>query len=259
MPKLGEMIRFAVLRRGSFGHWLGDWAWLAFLGWMAVVTAAYGASHFTGPQWLNSGLMFNVIGVSAVPAILVGARRNVPGRRLPWHLFALGQTLYVLGDVFSDNYGRFFGRALPSVSIADAFYLAFYIPLIAGLLLLIRERRGAQDHAGDTGGEPGFDRGHVADAATQLDGKIDRGADRLDGIAVGALAGKGAVQVHAMQPAEALGGKAFGLRARIGVEDGGIGHHAFFQADADAVLQIDGRKDDHLRPSLAPHASTGSA
>jgi signal transduction histidine kinase len=31
------------------------------------------------------------------------------------------------------------------VSIADAFYLAFYLPLIAGLLLLIRERRGAQD------------------------------------------------------------------------------------------------------------------
>jgi signal transduction histidine kinase len=140
------MIRFTILRRGgAFGHWLGDRAWLGFLGWMAVVTAGYGVSHFTGPQWLNSPLVFNVIGVSAVVAILVGARRNVSGRRLPWYLFALGQTLYVLGDVFSDNYGLFFGGALPSVSIADAFYLTFYIPLIAGLLLLIRERRGGQD------------------------------------------------------------------------------------------------------------------
>jgi signal transduction histidine kinase len=112
---------------------------------MAVVTSAYGASHFTGPQWLNSGLVFNVIGVSAVVAILVGARRNVRGRRLPWYLFALGQTLYVLGDVFQDNYGRFFGGALPSVSIADAFYLAFYLPLMVGLLLLIWERRGFRD------------------------------------------------------------------------------------------------------------------
>jgi signal transduction histidine kinase len=134
------MMRFAPLRR-----WLDDRAWLVFLGCMAVVTSAYGVSHFTGPQWLNSGLTFNVIGVSAVLAILVGARRNVPGRRLPWYLFALGQTLYVLGDVFSDNYGRFFGGALPSVSIADAFYLTFYLPLIAGLLLLIRERRSGQD------------------------------------------------------------------------------------------------------------------
>ena len=146
MPRLGEVIRFASLRRGrAYGHWLGDRAWLVFLGWMAVVTSAYAAAHFTGPQWLNSGLMFNVVGVSAVVAILVGARRNVRGRRLPWYLFALGQTLYVLGDVFSDNYGLFFGGALPSVSIADAFYLAFYLPLIAGILLLIRERRGAQD------------------------------------------------------------------------------------------------------------------
>jgi signal transduction histidine kinase len=118
---------------------------MVFLGWMAVVTSVYAVAHFTGPQWLNSGPAFNVIGVSAVMAILVGARRNVRGRRLPWYLFALGQTLFVLGDVFSDNYGTFFGGALPSVSIADAFYLTFYIPLIAGLLLLIRERRGAQD------------------------------------------------------------------------------------------------------------------
>jgi signal transduction histidine kinase len=146
MPRLGEVIRFALIRRGGvLRPGLGDRAWLVFLGWMAVVTSAYAVAHFTGPHWLNSPPLFNVIGVSAVVAIVVGARRNVRGRRLPWYLFALGQTLYVLGDVFSDNYTLFFGGALPSVSVADGFYLAFYLPLIAGLLLLIRERRGAQD------------------------------------------------------------------------------------------------------------------
>jgi signal transduction histidine kinase len=146
MPKLREVNRFALLRPGgACWRWLGDWAWLVFLGWMAIATAVYAAAHFTGPHWLNSGLAFNVSGVSAIAAILVGARRNPPGRRLPWYLFALGQTLFVLGDVFSDNYRLFFGGELPSVSIADAFYLTFYLPLIAGLLLLIRERRGVQD------------------------------------------------------------------------------------------------------------------
>jgi hypothetical protein len=137
MPRLGEMIRFPLIRRGgALRPGLGDRAWLVFLGWMAAITSAYATAHFTGPHWLNSPLLFNVIGVSAVVAIVVGARRNVRGRRLPWYLFALGQTLYVLGDVFSDNYTLFFGSPLPSVSVADGFYLAFYLPLIAGLLLL---------------------------------------------------------------------------------------------------------------------------
>ena len=50
-------------------------------------------------------------------------------RRLPWHLFALARTLDMVGEVFSDNYGLFFGGALPAVSIADAFYLAFSLSL----------------------------------------------------------------------------------------------------------------------------------
>jgi signal transduction histidine kinase len=137
---------FRLLRPGGEPVlWLRGRAWLFFLGWIAVVTSAYSVAHVAGPHWLNSGYVFNVIGLSAVAAILVGARRNAHGRRLPWYLFALAQALYVLGDVFADNYGRFFGGPLPAVSIADAFYLAFYVPLIAGLLLLVRERGGAHD------------------------------------------------------------------------------------------------------------------
>ena len=118
---------------------------------MAVVTAAYVTAHLTGLQWLSSGPVFNLIGLSAVVAILVGAMRYPRGRRLPWYLFALAQALFVLGDVLAYNYQRFFETALPFPSVADAFYLGFYVPLIAGLLLLIRERR---------------DRGSLIDAMT---------------------------------------------------------------------------------------------
>jgi signal transduction histidine kinase len=124
---------------------LGGRGWLLFLGWMAALTAAYATAHVVGPHWLNSGAVFNLVGLSAVAAILVGARSNPPGRRLPWYLFALGQAFFVLGDVLAYNYERFFGRPLPFPSIADAFYLGCYVPLVAGLLLLLQARRGRRD------------------------------------------------------------------------------------------------------------------
>ena len=66
---------------------------------------------------------------------------------------------------------------------------------------------GAQDDPGDAGRQPAFDRRHVADAAAQLDGQVDGGADGLDRIGIGAVAGKGAVEIDAMQPLKALGRK----------------------------------------------------
>ena len=53
----------------------------------------------------------------------------------------------MLGDVLSYNDQRLFGKTLTFPSIADAFYLAFYVPLIVGLLLLINERRDERDRA----------------------------------------------------------------------------------------------------------------
>ena len=112
---------------------------------MTALASAYGVAHVVGPHWLNSGFVFNAIGLSAVVALLAGARRQARGRRLPWYLFALGQVFFVTGDVLLYNYERFFGKAPPFPSFADAPYLAFYLPLMVGLLLLIWERRGARD------------------------------------------------------------------------------------------------------------------
>ena len=118
--------------------------WLVYLGALGALSLAY----LFGPKLINSGPVFNAIGISAVVAVLVGVRLNGITHKLPWYLFALAQALFVTGDVIAYNYQRIFHRALPFPSIADGFYLAFYPVLIAGILLLIRRRLPGRDAAG---------------------------------------------------------------------------------------------------------------
>jgi diguanylate cyclase (GGDEF)-like protein/PAS domain S-box-containing protein len=117
--------------------------WLAYLSGTLAVAVAYGLAHAMGPEWLASGLVFNLIGGSAVAALLVGAHRNSPSSRAPWYLFAIGVALFVTSGVLSYNYERLFGTKQPFPSVADQFHLAFYPFLVGGMLLLVRER---QDH-----------------------------------------------------------------------------------------------------------------
>jgi diguanylate cyclase (GGDEF)-like protein/PAS domain S-box-containing protein len=119
-------------------------AWLIYLGGMSAVSLAY----LFAPKPINSGPVFNAIGLSAVVAIVVGIRINRIPQKLPWVLFALAQALFVAGDVIAYNYQRFFGRPLPYPSVADGLYLAVYPALVAGILLLIRRRLPGRDTAG---------------------------------------------------------------------------------------------------------------
>jgi diguanylate cyclase (GGDEF)-like protein/PAS domain S-box-containing protein len=121
--------------------------WALYLTAVVSLTAAYLAGHIAHVHWLNNGPVYNVIGGSTVVALVVGAKRNTSHGRLPWYLFALGQAFFVTGDVLAYNYKNFFGTELPFPSIADAFYLAFYPLLVAGLLLLIRERNESRNRA----------------------------------------------------------------------------------------------------------------
>ena len=116
-------------------------AWWLYLAVMAPISVAY----LAGP--LNRGPVFNVIGFSAVVAIVVGVRLHKATPRLPWYLIALGQTFFVAGDVLSYNYTTFFGTALPFPSVADPLYLAVFPLTVAGLLLLIRQRNPGRDWA----------------------------------------------------------------------------------------------------------------
>ena len=84
--------------------------------------------------------------------ILVAVRLWKPQTRLPWYLFALGQSFFVAGDVITYNYDRFFGTELPFPSVGDVFYLSVYPCLVVGILLLVRR------------GNPGGDRDSVIDS-----------------------------------------------------------------------------------------------
>src|SRR5438132_12376750 len=80
-------------------------------------------AYLVGPGFVNSGPVFNVIGLSASVAIVLGVRRHRPVAPWSWYLLALGQALFVAGDVVGYNYKAFFGSEIPFPSIADPIYL----------------------------------------------------------------------------------------------------------------------------------------
>ncbi len=121
------------------------WLWYACGG--AALTAVYLMLPVPRPGWL-----FNAIAISSPIAIVIAVRLWAPQTRLPWYLFALGQALFVAGDVITYNYPTFFGKDLPFPSIGDVFYLSVYPCLVAGILLLVRSRN------------PGGDRDSVIDS-----------------------------------------------------------------------------------------------
>src|SRR5579862_3644869 len=116
-------------------------AWWLYLALIAPVTVGYLAGPF------HAGPVYNAIGFSAVVAMAVGVCMHRPVARWAWYVLAAAEVLFVGGDVLAYNYATFFGRALPSVSIADVFYLSCYPVTAAGLLLLIRSRSPGRDWA----------------------------------------------------------------------------------------------------------------
>ena len=117
--------------------------WLIYLAGVALVTPVY----LFGPDVVNAGPVFNLIGASGIIAIVVGSRMNRVHRRLPWHLLAAGQAMFVLGDILAYNYTRFFHAEVPFPSIADPVYLSVYPLAVAGLLILIHQRSPTRDGA----------------------------------------------------------------------------------------------------------------
>ncbi len=101
----------------------------------------------------------------------------------------------------------------------------------------------AEDDAARARGQPALDMGERADAAAELDRVLRRLQDCVDGSAVDALAGKGAVEIDDMQPFEAL--VLEGLRLRAPDRDcrrSPASMSPSFEAHALAVLEVDGGK-----------------
>ncbi len=89
---------------------------------------------------------YDIIGGSAVLVALIGIWKNKPDRRLPWLLMAVGQGMFVAGDILWNWYEAIGEDPFPSM--ADALYLAGYPFIALGLLLLIRRRLGGGDRGG---------------------------------------------------------------------------------------------------------------
>jgi diguanylate cyclase (GGDEF)-like protein/PAS domain S-box-containing protein len=115
-------------------------AWIVYPIAAAVAAVAYlTVAHHS---WV-----YNIIGISSPLAILVGVRIHRPQQRAPWYLFALGQALFIAGDVIAYNYQTFFGKELPYPAVSDALYLSVYPCLVVGLLMLIHRRNPGRDRA----------------------------------------------------------------------------------------------------------------
>ncbi len=118
-------------------------AWWGYLAVMTPVAVVY----LTGPGALGSGFVFNAIGLGAAAALVGGVRLHRPSAKAPWYLFAIGQFVFVMGDVLAYNYERLFGSKIPFPSVADPFYLAVYPSIVLGILILIRRRNPGRDRA----------------------------------------------------------------------------------------------------------------
>lgn len=118
------------------------WIWYSYL---LVGGAAMLAFLFV--PGVRVGPVFNLIGLSGTVAILLAVRRHRPEQRVAWYLVAIGQAVFVCGDVITYNYQRFFGTEPPFPSIGDAFYLSVYPFLVAGILLMIRRRNPGGDRS----------------------------------------------------------------------------------------------------------------
>src|SRR3712207_6708179 len=82
--------------------------------------------------------LYNAVNVAAMAGCLVAARRATADRLAWWAMFtALGTML--LGDVVYTLAITPMAEE-PFPSVADAFYLAYYVPLYVALVALIRSR-----------------------------------------------------------------------------------------------------------------------
>jgi diguanylate cyclase (GGDEF)-like protein len=87
----------------------------------------------------RDGFATELIGLSAVVAIVIGVYLYRPRAASAWLLLAAGQLAFVVGDALF-AYQEYVAHASPFPSIADACYLSGYPLLAAGLVLLIRAR-----------------------------------------------------------------------------------------------------------------------
>jgi hypothetical protein len=104
---------------------------------------ATGCYYLLPADTVMSSAAYNTIGLMSALAVLAGVRWHRPGRAAAWVLFSAGLILSVCGDV-AWWYLKNVLHVEPYPSVADVFYLLSYLPLIGGLVLLLRWWRGTE-------------------------------------------------------------------------------------------------------------------
>ena len=106
----------------------------AFLSACSLLAAGYALL----PNGTAKQTLFDLFGLAAAAAIVVGQRRNASSWRLPWLLLAASQALFAAGDIGLHVYSVFAPES--QTYPADLAYLAGYPLFAATLLLLVRRR-----------------------------------------------------------------------------------------------------------------------
>lgn len=137
MPRRSGVTTMPILAR------LRASAWSIYLLLGLLATAGY----FALPSANAQSLAYDVLGLTAVAAMLLGIRLHRPAARLPWYFLALGNALAVGGDLIWTYDQSVRGIATPFPSFADALYLVGTVLLCAGVLLLARAYTVGRDRA----------------------------------------------------------------------------------------------------------------
>ena len=90
-------------------------------------------------EWV--GLAEDLVSAGALVGLWFGVRRQTTVSRRAWTLVGVGFTCWVVGDFVWDGYALE-GAVRPDVSLADAWYLAGYPFLAAGLFVMAKARAG---------------------------------------------------------------------------------------------------------------------
>ncbi len=109
------------------------WKYVLVIGICAV------AGYFVLPGPAAKDIAYSALGIGSMACILIGIHIHKPRDRLSWYLLAIGVACFFLGDAVLDFYGLVLHVNIPFPSFADAFYLAGYPFVFAGVLRLSRD------------------------------------------------------------------------------------------------------------------------
>jgi len=119
-------------------------AWLLYLIGGGVV----GILYYFGPSVTRSGKVFNLVGLSAVIAVVAGTGLHRTKDRVAWYIFACGLGLQLAGDIVTYNPQIWYHTSnAPFPSLGDLFYVLVYPVLMTGILVLIHRRSPGRDRA----------------------------------------------------------------------------------------------------------------